>query len=155
MGGVSPTFAVTKKLLLLAMLVVSLANTSAQNDLAASKLAPGKDDLVLAGVEVYKTSIDTVLRRLGKPAQIRQNPPAGAGGERFYVWRKPNIVVKVDTGFADKPIFKGGLREIPSSVTVDGTDGTLGSTGRGLRLGDLIVLPQESTGLIMSRKAVK
>lgn len=44
--------------------------------------------------------------------------------------------MEVATYFAEKPIFKGGLREIPSSVSVDGNDGSLGRTGRGLRLGD-------------------
>jgi hypothetical protein len=122
-----------RKKLLFATLVVSLTNASA-DDVAASKLARGKDELVLAGIEVHKTSIDTVLRKLGKPTQKRQDPPAAVEGERFYVWRKPNVTVEVATGFAEKPIFKGGLREIPSSVTVDGTDGILGRTGRG-RLG--------------------
>ena len=54
----------------------------------------------------------------------------------LYVWKKPNITVQVGTDFFGKAVFEGGLREIPSSIIVDGTDGTIGRTWRGLKLGD-------------------
>jgi hypothetical protein len=38
--------------------------------------------------------------------------------------------------FATKRIFKGGLAETPYYISVDGSDGVIGKTGRGLKLGD-------------------
>jgi hypothetical protein len=93
----------------------------------------------LAGIEIYKTPVDTVLRKLGKPNELRQVHPATDEviGGRLYIWKRSNISIKLGTEFSPKPIFKGNLRETPSSVTVDGTASAIGSTGHGLKLGDL------------------
>jgi hypothetical protein len=103
-----------------------------------SKLARGKDELVLAEVEIFKTSVPALLRKLGKPTERREVSPATEDivGERLYVWKKPNVTVQVGTMFATKRIFKGGLAETPYYISVDGSDGVIGKTGRGLKLGD-------------------
>ena len=121
------------------MLVAALLPTTILGDhLPDAKLARGKDDVILAGVEVYKTPIDQILSSFGKPTSRKEVSPAtgDAVGERLYVWKKRDITIEVGTFIADQAIFKGGLRETPRFVTVDGTDGTLGRTGRGLKLGD-------------------
>ena len=111
--------------------------TSADH-LPTSKLARGKDEIVLAGIEVGRTPIQVLVRRFGKPAEQRETFPAAHDvvGERLYKWKKQNITLEVETFFADKPIFVGGVREVSQAVVVNGTDGIIGKTGQGLKLGD-------------------
>ena len=60
---------VSKHARLLAILaVLSLPNALSADHLPDSKLARGNDELMLAGIEIYKTSLSTVFRKLGKPA---------------------------------------------------------------------------------------
>jgi hypothetical protein len=127
----------SSKALLLALIVASSFPTSADH-LPPSKLARGKDELVLAEVEIFKTSIPTLIRKFGKPTEQRELSPATEGviGERLYLWKKSNLTLQVGTNLATKPILKGSLSESPNYVIVDGTDGTIGKTGRGLKLGD-------------------
>jgi hypothetical protein len=96
-------------------------------------LARGKDELILAGIEIYKTPLDTVFRELGKPTEQRQLYPATKEvvGERSYKWKRADISIELGTEYSAEPIFNGNMRETPSSVEVKGTDGDLGHTGRG------------------------
>lgn len=123
---------------LVIILGVSSTTTTLADHLPGAKLARGKEEVVLAGVQVYKTPITKIVQKLGKPSEERElsAETRDAVGERLYVWKKKSVTVQVQTMFSDKPTFKSGLRETPSYVTVDGTDGELGRTGRGLRLGD-------------------
>jgi len=118
--------------------VLSMPTVLSADHLPDSQLARGKDELILAGIEIYKTPLDTVFRKFGKPTEQKQLSPATKDvvGERLYTWKKTNISIELGTQFSDEPIFKGNLRETPSSVEVKGTDGAVGHTGRGLKLGD-------------------
>lgn len=111
--------------------------TSADH-LPDSKLAHGKDELILADVEIFKTSIPTIRRKFGKPSRQSELSPAHGDvtGEKLYVWQKPDIRIQIGTMFATKPTFKGGLAETVYFISVDGSDGEIGRTGRGLKLGD-------------------
>jgi len=131
-----PTLKNARRLAILA--VLSLPTVLSADHLPESQLARGKDELILAGIEIYKTPLDTVFRRLGKPREQRQLSPATkeAVGERLYKWKRPDISIELGTQFSDEPVFNGNLRETPSSVEVKGTDGSVGRTGRGLKLGD-------------------
>ena len=104
--------------------------------------------MILAGIEIYKTPVDTVLRKLGKPTEQRQLSPATKEvvGERLYKWKRPDISIELRTQFSDEPVFKGNLRETPSSLEVTGTDGSVGHTGRGLKLGDSYTVIQKVYG---------
>lgn len=121
------------------LLVLCLFPTVLSADhLSNSKLERGKDELVLAGIEIYRTPMSAIIRRLGNPTIQKEDSPASKDviGQRRYIWKKPNITIRVETDFSNEPILKGSARELPADVIVDGTDGTLGKTGRGLKLGD-------------------
>jgi hypothetical protein len=116
----------------IAVVIVCATVCSLGDRLPKSKLAQGKEETKLAGVKVYETSIQQVLHRFGKPTQQREVFPAtqDVAGERQYMWRKRNVTLTIETQFLPKS------GEYVSSIIVEGTDGTLGKTGRGLRLGD-------------------
>jgi hypothetical protein len=54
------------------------------------QLARGKDELILAGIEVYKTPVGAVFRKFGKPTEQEQLYPASGDfvGQHLYVWKK-------------------------------------------------------------------
>ena len=141
-----PTLKNARRLAILVLL--SLPTILSADHLPDSQLARGKDELILAGIEIYKTPVDTVLRKLGKPTEQRQLSPATKEvvGERLYKWKRPDISIELRTQFSDEPVFKGNLRETPSSLEVTGTDGSVGHTGRGLKLGDSYTVIQKVYG---------
>ena len=128
------------RLALLAVLAVPTVLSA--DHLPHSQLVRGKDEMILAGIEIYKTSLDAVFRELGKPTEQRQLSPSTKDvvGERLYKWKRPNISIELTTYFADD------LSETPSSIEVKGTDGVVGHTGRGLKLGDPYTVVQKIYG---------
>ncbi len=82
------------------------------------------------------------------PTEKRQLSPATKEvvGERLYKWSRPNISIELGTQSSDEPVFTGNLRETPSSINVKRTDGSVGRTGRGLKLGDSYTAIQKVYG---------
>jgi hypothetical protein len=108
----------------------------------------------LAGIEIYKTPLDTVFRELGKPTEQRQLYPATKEvvGERSYKWKRADISIELRTEYSAEPIFNGNMRETPFSVEIKGTSGALGHTGRGLKLGDSYAAIQKVYGTRYQKK---
>ena len=133
---------------LVILVVFSLPTILSADHLPNSQLARGKDELILAGIEIYRTPLDTIFHKLGKPTERRQLSPATKEtvGERLYKWKRPDISIELGTQFSDEPIFKGHLRETPASIEVKGADGSVGHTGRGLKLGDSYTAIQKLYG---------
>jgi hypothetical protein len=128
-------------LLLLAALLTFTCITSLRADpqhVPDVKVVHGKGEHVLAGIDVDRNSIEEVLKRFGKPTRQEQDsaPSEGITAQRRYVWDEANVRVEVVTAFSIEPVFTGGRREVVTDVTVDGRNGEIGRTGRGLKLGD-------------------
>lgn len=118
-------FQITSCVLLFAW---TLANA---DHLPTAKVAKGKPDTVLAGVDVYHTTVEQLIKRWGQPSLVRDIPDQGTvAGGRDYIWKKDGH--KIDCGtWNDK-----GVRSIVYSVDVQGTQiDRRFSTGRGLVIG--------------------
>ena len=107
--------------------------------LPACKIAIGKPEHVLAGVNVYDDTIGEVIKRLGKPdhftATTNADYPPGSG-ERSYEWDRDGVRLRVGTQFRTDATTKKIVESAPMIVDVWGEGpGNLGITGRGLRLG--------------------
>ena len=105
-----------------------------------SKVASGVPEHVLSGVNVYEDNIRGVIEHLGKPNRITSstNPdyPSGSG-ERSYEWNRGGIRLRVGTEFRTNASTSKAVESAPMIVDVWGDRAdTLGTTGRGLSLGD-------------------
>ena len=109
--------------------------------LPPSKIARGRPEHLLAGIDVYKGNIGDAIRMLGKPEKIEDatNPdyPPGSG-ERSYFWRRDGVRLRVGTVYKTDRVTGKIVEGPPNIVDVWGASsgGGLGSTGRGLSLGD-------------------
>lgn len=107
--------------------------------LAPSKIAEGKPEHMLAGVNVYNSRIESVIKRLGKPDKItstedRDGPPGS--GERAYEWDRYRVRMRVATEFRTDTVSKRIIETPAMIVDVWGVQrGKFGSTGKGLSLG--------------------
>jgi hypothetical protein len=127
-------FPILKRSALVFLILCSILPNMKADHVPNSQMATGSEDSMLAGVDVNKDPIERILKSFGKPASIREDTPAteGVHGTRTYLWKKPHVIVTLGTFFSDKP----DLPDVPFYVSVYGTDGSLGRTGRGLKLGD-------------------
>ena len=119
----------------LAFLILGFAVPGVGEDhLPDSQTAIGSNELLLAGVDVNSSSLEQVLKTFGKPAEIRDETPAteGVPGSRTYVWRKHRLILTLGTFVSDKP----NVPDIIFYVSVYRSNGAIGKTGRGLKLGD-------------------
>jgi hypothetical protein len=108
--------------------------------LPPSKIALGKPEHVLAGVNVYDDSIESVLKRLGKPNKVDSNTnsdyPPGSG-ERSYDWNSNGVRIRVGTEFHTDETTKKVIESAPMIVDVWASGvGSTAKTGKGLALGD-------------------
>ncbi|MGA3371384.1 MAG: hypothetical protein ABSC48_06430 [Terracidiphilus sp.] len=110
------------------------------DELPASKLARGTAEHLLAGIDIFKTSVGEATKRLGEPTRVRETYPATEkiAGDREYVWEKPGVTVELRTEFFRSSELQKSDGEFTSVITVTGTNGAVGRTGRGLKLGDPI-----------------
>jgi hypothetical protein len=102
------------------------------DDLPARLRAGGSSDSTLAGIDVYRSAVKTVIARLGQPIRVIDVPNTGpVAGGRDYEWQKGNLKLVCGT-WNDK-----GQDSVCYSVEVWGTDASsmIGATGRGLRIG--------------------
>ena len=107
--------------------------------LPPSKIALGRPEHMLAGVNVYDDTIGAVIKRLGKPdhfsATTNSDYPPGSG-ERSCEWERDGVRLRVGTEFRTDAATKKIIESAP--MIVDGwgeRPGSLGMTGRGLPLG--------------------
>jgi len=105
--------------------------------LPESKLARGTNEHLLAGIDIFHTSVEQAVRKLGEPTSVHETSAetSDAVGEKSYAWDKPGVMIEARTIFSDDPLFKRKRREAFSVVLVKGTDRVTGRTGRGLELG--------------------
>jgi hypothetical protein len=100
--------------------------------LPESKIARGKSDAILSGVDVNNSTIRQVIAKLGQPTKVTDVPStANVAGGRDYEWQRGNVKLQLGT-WNDK-----GDESIAYSAEVWGTksEGKVGQTGRGLKLG--------------------
>jgi hypothetical protein len=91
-------------------------------------LAAGKPEITLAGINLKTSKLNDVIRMYGQPTRQREVPnnPSWTG----YVWELP--YAKLELG-----VNRGSSGTQIGSIYVEGTaNGQVGSTGRGLKLGD-------------------
>jgi hypothetical protein len=108
------------------------------DELPDNLLAHGRQERLLAGMDVLSATVAQAEEWLGKPTQEQVTDPEqkGIAGEKTYVWEKPLVKVTLKTGFLHDARVKGRYAESPEVITVEGSDGSIGRTGRGLKLGD-------------------
>jgi len=111
-------------------------------------LAHGKQECALAGINVISSTVERAEASLGKPTSEEVTFPEqkGIAGEKTYVWRKSDVVVTLKTEFIHDPRLKGRFGESPELVTVEGSNGAIGRTGRGLKLGDRLSETEKTYG---------
>ena len=93
-------------------------------------LATGKPETTLAGINLVSTKLADVLRMYGPPARQTTVPnnPSWTG----YIWNLPNA--KLELG-----VDRDGSAVQITDIYVEGSDkGKVGSTGRGIHLGEHI-----------------
>ena len=119
-------------LLCLAVLgLLMVASTVADADhLPDNRVARGKADSILCGIDVKNSSVAALSKLLGKPTVVRSDT---------RIWKTANVKVEVGIDQALNGDNSPGALYI-SYVEVWGTkpDGKLGRTGKGLALGDTI-----------------
>jgi RHS repeat-associated protein len=104
-------------------------------------------DHVLSGIEVNETTIPQVIARYGEPSSFREisskeegetGPPGS--GDREYNWVKGGVRMEVVTEFYTSRKTHKVIESAVSSVAVWGRApaGAIGTTGRGLSLGDMV-----------------
>jgi hypothetical protein len=118
-----------------------LLQNAAADHLPDSKISRSKPEHVLAGVNVYRGKMQSIIQRLGKPTKFSEVPladgPEGSG-ERTYEWLHQGINVRVGTDYYTDKESKKIVESAPLVVDVWGSQPghSLGSTGAGLSLGD-------------------
>lgn len=140
----------TAHYLALVVCVLLCGSVLLADHLPPSKIAVGKPEHVLAGVNVYDDTIGAVIKRLGKPdhfsATTNADYPPGSG-ERSYEWDRDGVKLRVGTEFRTDAATKKVIESAPMLVDVWGErPGNLGSTGRGLPLGANLASIQEVYG---------
>ena len=93
-------------------------------------LARGKPETKLAGIDLTRTKLDNVIRMYGRPKRETRVPnnPNWTG----YIWELSGAKIELDVNNGPSGKQIGG-------IYVEGiARGKVGSTGRGLRLGDTI-----------------
>jgi hypothetical protein len=110
------------------ILMLILAVPTAADHLPDKLLASGKPEKILAAINLEKTKLDDVVRMYGPPTREVKVPnnPSWTG----YVWETTRAKLEVS-------VNRGPAGHAIGDVYIEGTDsGPMGSTGRGLRLGD-------------------
>jgi len=126
----------TRVITLLLLALYCLVSTATLADhLPEAKIARGKADTILSGVDVYHSTIRQAIKKLGPPTSAEVIPEKNdiAGGKR-YEWKteKTNLLLVT---WNDK-----GEDSVPYSAEVWGAApaGKIGITGRGLKLGAML-----------------
>jgi hypothetical protein len=91
-------------------------------------------ETVLAGIDVYKDTIERAIEKLGKPSRVAVTPgPDATFSVGVYEWQTRSSSLRI-TAYAS-----ASKNMIVSIDVVDGhPDSGIGTTGRGLKLGDAI-----------------
>jgi hypothetical protein len=88
-------------------------------------LASGKPETILAGIDLKTTKLKDVMRKYGSPAR-EKSWISGTG----YVWQLPHAKIELS-------VNRGRLGTQIRAIYIEGTASeSVGSTGRGLKLGD-------------------
>jgi hypothetical protein len=134
------------------VLSLLLATGAYADHLPSNKVAHGRSDSVLCGVNVVvNPKMASVIERLGKPSSV-----TGEDMDRHYIWAKGGAKLDVATSRVTMPSGEPG-REYIVRVDMRGPkpDGLLGCTGRGLCLGDTIAKVNSIYGTRYETKVVK
>ena len=99
------------------------AHAGLADHLPPSLVARGRPEHVLAGVDVYKTTVKSLIERYGKPVSFKKPPETEEAGE--VTWNLQGSVLHVSMN-ADGTAY---------AAEVHGAPATLTRTGKGLRLG--------------------
>ena len=106
------------------VMVLTLCSATALADhLPPAMVARGRAEHVLAGIDVYKTSVDSLMTRFGKPVSFKKYPQTEESGE--VVWQLKGSTVHASMN-ADGTAY---------AVEVSGAPSEVADTGRGLKLG--------------------
>ena len=97
--------------------------TGLADHLPPSLVARGRPEHVLAGIDVYKTSVDSLMTKFGKPVSFKKYPQTEESGE--VVWQLGGSNVHACM-IADGTAY---------AVEVSGAPSELADTGKGLKLG--------------------
>ena len=119
----------------IALFIWSCALTIKAEDLPRDERQKGTHETTLSEVDVYKDTIAVVVSSLGRPNKtIETQDTSIVAGGRDFIWKRDGVRLVVGT-WNDK-----GNESTPYSVEVWGphSNGLLGSTGRGLKLGDTL-----------------
>jgi hypothetical protein len=109
--------------------------------LPPSEMARRKPEHILAGINVYDGTIETVVKNLGKPLKYADAPseqgPVGSG-ERTYEWIRDGVRLRVGTEYYTDRTTKKVVESAPMIVDIwgDSPGQGAGTTGSGLALGE-------------------
>jgi hypothetical protein len=116
------------------MMVVPVA----ADHLEGKQQAIGKQERILSGIDIYKTTIAEVIKMYGKPASRRDLPVKGVkdgvGGYRDYIWEFNGLRLLAATGYHNDK--ESGVYSV--DVWGAAPQGDLGKTAHGLALGSTL-----------------
>ncbi len=105
-----------------------------------------RSDAVLSGFEFYNSTIEDVITKLGKPSAINMLRTITEGTltfvERSYEWQRKECLLRI---VAAEAYGRNTIESI--DVWGTGPDGEIGTTGRGLKLGDSVSEARRIYGL--------
>ena len=79
------------------VLMLALCSATGMADhMPPSLMARGRAEHVMAGIDVYKTSVDSLMTKFGKPVSFKKYPETEESGE--VVWERKGSTVHADTG---------------------------------------------------------
>ena len=122
-----------RRFTLLVALILGAATMFADH-LPSSLVARGRPEHVLAGIDVYKTSVDSLMGKFGRPVSFKKYPETEEAGE--VIWNLKGSVLHASMN-ADGTAY---------AVEVSGTPSAFTSTGKGLRLGESLKEVQRDYG---------
>lgn len=102
-----------------------------------TRVARGKPEHILCGIEVTKSRIADVIRLYGTPIHVEDNPleDTPGSGEPNYVWEKNGVRMEIGTGYYTRNGKRIESETYSVKVSGKGAHGSLGRTSAGLALG--------------------
>lgn len=106
-----------------AVLLSLCSVTGFADHLPPALVARGRPEHVIAGIDVYKTSVDSLMTKFGKPVSFKKYPQTEESGE--VVWQVKGSTVHASMN-ADGTAYAVEVSGMPSAAV---------DTGKGLKLG--------------------
>jgi hypothetical protein len=125
---------VTKDILILLFVSLFVTLSALGDDFVRRNSLHVHSETVLAGIDVYKDTIERAIEKIGKPSRVALTPGSLATfSVGVYEWQTRTSLLRITA-------YESASKNMIMSIEVVGVhpDSGIGATGRGLKLGDAI-----------------